>query len=56
MYRKLRAAITARVVKFFEKELEKDREKYQRFHNYFGVHFKEAIISQIDVAANVHFM
>jgi TNF receptor-associated protein 1 len=49
---KLRAAITARCVRFFEKNMEDDAIKYQQFYDMFGVHFKEAIISHQDPNAN----
>jgi HSP90 family molecular chaperone len=46
-------AITGRVVRFFEQQMRDDRVKYQQFYETFGVHFKEAIIAQLDVTANV---
>ncbi len=50
---KLRSAITGRVVRFFEQQMRDDRVKYQQFYDTFGVLFKEAIITQLDMTANV---
>ncbi len=41
------------MVRFFEQQMRDDRVKYQQFYETFGVHFKEAIIAQLDVTANV---
>lgn len=53
IHRKLRDVLESRIIKFFSDQAKKDPEKYLKFHEDYGLFFREGIVTTGDQAKRV---